>query len=104
MTTVDDLWLASFLIAEGAQLSNVCVIPYRNGRLTAVFQLENVPLAAMERYGSGDPAVKVHALRQAINKLRDLMYEELSAANYQPKRMPNGQRRCGNENRSGNHR
>ena len=106
MTAVDDLWLASYLISQGAELATVAVIPYRNGRLTAVFHLENVSMKAMDSYANGDPAVKVHALRAAINRLRDLMYRELQKKNGTTKKMPNGQRpdgqrRCGDENRSG---
>jgi hypothetical protein len=100
LTRVDDLWLASFLMSCGATLARVCVIPYRNGRLTAVFELENVSDSAMESYTANDPAVKVHALRTAMNQLRDAMHAELSANNYQTKSMPNGHRRYGNGNRT----
>jgi hypothetical protein len=86
----------------GATLARVCVIPYRNGRLTAVFELEGVSDSAMESYTASDPAVKVHALRSAMNQLRDAMHAELSANNYQTKSMPNGQRSNGKDRRYGN--
>lgn len=100
MTRIDDLWLASFLVSCGAKLVRVCTIPYRNGRLTAVFELESVSDEVMESYTSGDPAVKIHGLRTAMNELRDAMHAELSANNYETKSMPNGHRRYGNGNRA----
>lgn len=101
LTRVDDLWLASFLMSCGATLARVCVIPYRNGRLTAVFELENVSEDSISQYTEADPPVKVHALRAAMNQLRDAMHAELSANNHQTKSMPNGsKRRYGNGNRA----
>ena len=100
ISRIDDLWLASYLLTEGAQLKSVLIFPYSNGRLTAVFELQEVPEVAMQKYASGDPCVKVHALRAAINRLRDLMYREFERCNQQTKKMPNGARRYGNENRT----
>jgi hypothetical protein len=102
LTRVDDLWLASFLMSCGATLARVCVIPYRNGRLTAVFELEGTSEDSITQYTQADPSVKVHDLRTAMNQLRDAMHAELSANNYQTKSMPNngGHRRYGNGNRA----
>jgi hypothetical protein len=101
--SIDDLWLASYLISQGAKLAGVCILPYNNGsRMRAVFELENVPTSAIEDYSNGDPLAKVHQLRTAINELRDLMYTELSKRNGNGsiKAMPNGgnRRRGENEN------
>lgn len=105
MIQIDDLWLASYLVSQGAKLSGVSILPYNSGsRMRAVFELENVPAGAIEEYGNGDPDVPIHKLRTAINELRDLMYAALQKKNGNGsiKQMPNGQRRRGeNENRSG---
>lgn len=105
---IDDLWLASYLVTQGAELAGVSILPYNNGgRLRAVFELSGAYQAAIESYANGNPAVKVHALRDAINRLRDLMYAELEKRNGNGsiKHMPNGQRRRGeNENRAARHR
>ncbi|MGH9858160.1 MAG: hypothetical protein ACRD4B_09990 [Acidobacteriota bacterium] len=104
---VDDLWLASFLIAQGAKLAAIAVLPYSNRRLTAVFALENVCEQAIKNYADGDPDVKIHSLRAALNELRDAMHRELSAKNGKPqiKEMPNGKRRVvENEDTPGNNR
>lgn len=79
--TLDDLWFAGFLVAEGARLSNVTVLPYSNGRLQAFFELEDVPAAAVESYAAGEPKVAVHSLRAALNHLRSAMHEALSKRN-----------------------
>jgi hypothetical protein len=94
---VDDLWLASFLVAQGARLAAIAVLPYSNRRLTAVFELENVAEHAIKNYGEGDPQVKIHSLRAALNQLRDAMHRELSRKNGKPqmKEMPNGARSAG---------
>jgi hypothetical protein len=102
LTRIDDLWLASYLIAEGARLQSVSVIPYRNGRLTAVFELDQVPEKSMQTYTSGEPRVMLHALRSAMNDLRDAMHRELSRNHCQTKQMPNGQRSDGDKRRNGN--
>jgi len=107
--SIDDLWLASYLISQGARLGRVQVLPSCYGpRLRAVFELTGIPDEAIDNYANGDPAVKVHALRAALNELRDLMYAELAKRNGNAiKQMPNGangnggQRRRGeNENRA----
>lgn len=102
MIQIDDLWLASYLISQGAKLAGVSVLTYSTGlRLRAVFELENVHPDAIAAYSQGDPVAKVHQLRNAINQLRDLMYCELEKRNGSIKAMPNGQRRRReNENRS----
>ena len=115
MIQIDDLWLGSYLISQGARLAGVSILPYNSGsRMRAVFELSNVPSSAIEEYSNGDPPVKIHQLRTAMNQLRDLMYAELEKRNGNGsiKQMPNGQRpqvRCGgrrgeNENRSKHHR
>jgi hypothetical protein len=99
MLSVDDIWLASFLISSGAELSSISVFPSGN-RLTAVFELQQVPDAALAAYRCGSPQIDVHALRSALNHLRDLMHCELQKQNgkHSVKAMPNGneqqQRRC----------
>jgi len=108
---VDDLWLASFLIAEGAKLRAISVMPYSK-RLTAVFELEDASEEAIAAYARGNPYVRVHALRTALNELRDAMHAELSARNGKPqiKEMPNGKSSPGkrrleeNEDTARNHR
>lgn len=101
--SIDDLWLASYLMSQGSRLKGVSILPYNSGsRMRAVFELENVPANAIEEYGSGDPEVSIHQLRTVMNKLRDLMYAELQKRNGNGsiKQMPNGQRRHGEyENR-----
>lgn len=117
MIQIDDLWLASYLIAEGATLAGCKILPYGSGsRMRAVFELNGVSQENIERYSSGDPLIKIHSLRTAINELRDLMYAELKKRNGNGsiKQMPNGGgqrpkvRRGGrareNENRSERHR
>lgn len=92
---VDDLWLASFLVAGGGKLAAIAILPYSNRRLTAVFQIEGVSESAIKSYAEEDAQVKIHALRAALNRLRDAMHAELSKRNggLQMKKMPNGQRR-----------
>jgi hypothetical protein len=92
MLAIDDLWLASYLVVTGAKLAGVSILPYSSGpRLRAVFQLDGVSQEAIESYAEGDPSVQVHALRAAINRLRDLMYCELEKRNGNGwiKQMPN---------------
>jgi hypothetical protein len=104
---IDDLWLASFLVAGGARLSAIAILPYSNRRLTAVFELEDVSEHAIKNYAEGDPAVKIHALRAALNRLRDAMHAELTKRNGKPqiKEMPNGKRReVENEDSTRDHR
>jgi hypothetical protein len=98
MLSIDDIWLASFLISSGAELASISVFP-SGRRLTAVFELRDVPEAALSVYRQGSPQVDVHALRSALNRLRDLMHAEFAKQNgsRQVKAMPNansGQRRC----------
>jgi hypothetical protein len=98
MLSIDDIWLASYLISSGAELAAISVLP-SGSRQTAVFELRDVSDAALSAYRSGSPLVDVHALRSALNRLRDLMHLELSKQNekHQVKAMPNGkggQRRC----------
>jgi hypothetical protein len=110
MIQLDDLWLSAYLVSQGARLAGVSILPYSSGsRLRAVFELSHVPPDAINEYSSGDPLVKIHELRTAINQLRDLMYEALAKRNGNGsiKQMPNGrwsdggQRRRGdNENRT----
>ena len=105
MLQIDDLWLASYLMSRGGKLAGVRILPYNSGgsRMRAVFELTEVPEAAIEEYSNGDPPVAIHQLRTAMNRLRDLMYQELEKRNGNGsiKAMPNGQRRRGeNENRS----
>lgn len=112
MIQIDDLWLASYLVTQGAEIAGVSILPYNSGpRMRAVFELHGVHAAAISSYANGNPAVEVHALRIAINRLRDLMYAELEKRNGNGsiKHMPNGgsagQRRRGeNENRATRHR
>ena len=109
MIQIDDLWLASYLITQGAELAGVSILPYNSGgRLRAVFELTGAHAAAIDTYANGTPRVEVHALRTAINRLRDLMYVELEKRNGNGsiKSMPNGvQRRRGeNESRAIRHR
>ncbi len=109
MIPIDDLWLASYLVAGGAKLAGVSIFPYNSGsRLRAVFELDGVKADAIESYSSSDPLVKIHELRTSMNKLRDLMYAELEKRNGNGsiKAMPNGRarRRGENENRSIRHR
>jgi hypothetical protein len=108
MLQIDDLWLASYLMSQGGKLAGVRILPYNSGsRMRAVFELTDVPEAAIEEYGNGDPPVGIHQLRTAMNRLRDLMYQELEKRNGNGsiKAMPNGQRRRGeNENRAVRHR
>jgi hypothetical protein len=106
---LDDLWLAGFLVAQGARLKTVAVVPYSNGRMQAFFELEDIPAEALEAYGAGDPKVSVHALREALHDLREAMHEALSkrngnGSNQRPK--PNHQTRSGNHEQDspGNHR
>jgi hypothetical protein len=104
--SIDDLWLASYLVSRGAKLAGVSVLPLASGsRLRAVFELEGVSQGAIEEYSQGDPAVQVHALRSAINELRDLMYAELEKRNNNRtgiKQMPNGKNGAG-QRRRGEH-
>lgn len=106
MIQIDDLWLASYLMSQGARLAGVSILPYSSGsRMRAVFELEETSADAIRQYSEGDPPVKVHALRAALNELRDLMYAELQKRNGNGiKQMPNGnggQRRRGeNESRA----
>jgi hypothetical protein len=91
--SIDDLWLASYLISRGAKVAGVQVLPYSSGsRMRAVFQLQDVPEEAIEEYSSGDPPAPVHQMRTAMNELRDLMYRELERRNGRGgiKTMPNG--------------
>jgi len=111
MIQIDDLWLASYLMSQGARLEGVLILPYNSGsRMRAVFELGNVPAEAIKEYASGDPQVSIHKLRTVMNDLRDLMYAELQKRNGNGsiKQMPNGngmQRRRGeNENRSKHYR
>jgi len=110
MIQIDDLWLASYLVSQGAKLAGVSILPYNSGsRMRAVFELTAVPADAIGDYSNGDPLVQIHQLRTAINELRDRMYEELQKRNGNGsiKAMPNGggQRRRGEyENRSKHHR
>jgi hypothetical protein len=107
---IDDLWLASYLIAEGGKLAGCKILPYGSGsRMRAVFEIENINQEKIECYSNRDPLVKIHSLRTAINELRDLMYAELQKRNGNGsiKQMPNGggQRRTReNENRFGRYR
>jgi len=104
MIQIDDLWLASYLMSQGARLEGVSILPYSGGsRMRAVFELENVPPEAIKEYGSGDPPVSIHQLRTHMNKLRDLMYAELQKRNGNGsiKQMPNGGQRRRGENESG---
>lgn len=78
---LDDLWLASFLVAEGAKLKQVAVVPYNNGRLQAFFELEEIPAQILESYAQGDPKVGVHAFRQAVYQLREAMHAALAKRN-----------------------
>jgi len=104
--SIDDLWLASYLMSQGAKLAGVSILPCNGGsRMRAVFELTNVPADAISDYSNGDPHASVHQLRTAINELRDLMYEALQKRNGNGsiKQMPNGKeprRRRENENRS----
>jgi hypothetical protein len=77
---LDDLWLASFLLAEGARCKQVAVVPYSNGRLQAFFELEEIPPGALEAYAAGDPKVSVHAFREALHTLRAAMHEAVHEA------------------------
>jgi len=89
---IDDLWLASYLITQGAKLAGVSILPYSSGpRLRAVFQLQDVLPESITDYANANPSVQVHALRTAINELRDLMYAELQKRNGNGgiKQMPN---------------
>ncbi len=101
MIQIDDLWLASYLMSRGAQLTGCLILPYNSGsRMRAVFELESAPAAAIEQYSNADPPVPIHQLRTAMNRLRDLMYCELEKRNNGNggiKAMPNGgqQRRRG---------
>ena len=110
MIQIDDLWLASYLVSQGAKLAGVSILPYSNGsRMRAVFELMHVPTDAIGNYSNGDPLVNIHQLRTAINELRDLMYAELAKRNGNGsiKQMPNGggkRRRGEYENRSKHHR
>ncbi len=110
MIQIDDLWLASYLISQGAKLAGVSILPYASGpRMRAVFELNEAKEEDIASYANGDPHTSVHALRTAMNELRDLMYRELQKKNGNGgiKQMPNvnGQRRRGeNENRSSRHR
>ncbi len=93
MIQIDDLWLASYLMSQGAQLTGCLILPYNSGsRMRAVFELESVPPAAMQQYSSGDPPAPIHQVRTAMNRLRDLMYAELEKRNGNGgiKAMPNG--------------
>jgi hypothetical protein len=90
---IDDLWLASYLISQGARLAGVSILPVSGGsRLRAVFELADVSAEAIRQYAESDPQVRVHQLRSAINRLRDLMYAELCKRNGNGsiKQMPNG--------------
>lgn len=78
---LDDLWLASFLVAEGAKCKQVAVVPYSNGRLQAFFELEEIPPEALEAYAAGDPKVSVHALRTALHELRSAMHAAIETRN-----------------------
>jgi hypothetical protein len=78
---LDDLWMAGFLVAEGAKLKAVAVVPYSNGRMQAFFELEDVPADAMESYANADPWVRVHDLRAALYQLRAAMGEAIAARN-----------------------
>ena len=108
---VDDLWLASYLVAEGATLKAITVMP-SSYRLTAVFEIEGASEEAITAYARGNPYVRIHDLRTALNQLRDAMHRELSARNGKPqiKEMPNGKNSPGkrrleeNEDTARNHR
>ena len=112
MIQIDDLWLASYLMSQGARLAGVSILPYASGsRMRAVFELENVSKTAIDDYSNGDPLAKVQELRTAMNQLRDLMYAELEKRNGNGsiKQMPNHnngekRRRGENENRSERYR
>jgi hypothetical protein len=106
---LDDIWFAGFLVAEGAQLKQVAVLPYSNGRMQAFFELEEVCPEAVESYAAGNPKVAVHALRTALNELRQAMRAALAARNgngtnqnNEPK--TNQTRSVSDENPSGNNR
>jgi hypothetical protein len=111
MLRIDDIWLASFLVSQGATVGAISVLPAGN-RMTAVFELNEVPDAALVAYSRGSAQADVHLLRAALNRLRDLMHSELEKknGNHTVKAMPNGgrsdgQRRCErNENRAVRHR
>jgi hypothetical protein len=106
MIQIDDLWLASYLMSQGARLAGVSILPYNSGsRMRAVFELRNVPPNAIEDFSNGDPLVAIHQLRTVMNELRDLMYAELQKRNGNGsiKQMPNNNgkgRRGEHENRS----
>lgn len=99
---IDDIWLASYLVCSGAKLSAISVLPY-GSRLTAVFELADVPEAAISAYAEGRPQANVHALRTTLNRLRDAMHRELKKKNgsHSVKEMPNGQRSDGGQRRGG---
>jgi hypothetical protein len=78
---LDDLWFAGFLVASGARLKRVAVLPYGSGRQQAFFELEDVPAEAVESYAETDPQVGVHALHEALNALREAMRAALEARN-----------------------
>jgi hypothetical protein len=106
MIQIDDLWLASYLLSQGARLAGVSILPYASGsRMRAVFELSHAPADAINEYSSGDPLVKIHELRSSINQLRDLMYAELEKRNGNGsiKAMPNGRRSDGGQRRRRDH-
>ncbi len=89
---LDDLWMAGFLVAQGAKLKQVAVLPHSNGRMQAFFELEDVPAGEMEAYAQADPWVRVHDLHVALYDLRQAMAAAIAARNgnnnhqpYQPK-------------------
>jgi hypothetical protein len=93
MIQIDDLWLASYLMSQGARLTGCLILPYNSGsRMRAVFELNEVPGSAMQQYSQGDPPAPIHQVRIAMNRLRDLMYAELEKRNGKGgiKTMPNG--------------
>ncbi len=75
MLRIDDIWYTSYLLSQGAKLAAISILPAGN-RMTAIFELDEVPETAMEAYTEGKPQADVHHLRAALNRLRDLTHSE----------------------------
>ncbi len=73
---VTDLFKSAFLLCMGARLEKVIV--RNNGRKMAAFLISGVHLSAHDNdWRSGRALVNPVQLREALNHLRDIMFETL---------------------------
>jgi len=84
----DDLFLAAYALACGAELAGI-ETSGRNGRRLALVRLKGDDLAERERaYLSGQATANVTVLRDQVKHVKDLMFEALRAPERREDRDP----------------